>query len=160
MKEPEPRESFETTHWSMIQAAADHDVSHARESMQQLCVRYWFPLYAFACRRGYDAHEAQDLIQAFFLRIIEKDVLNQADRDRGRFRNFLLGSLKHFLANESAKSTALKRGGENQLLSLDFRDAEGRLSNDAVDSLTPEAQFHRQWALEILQRTIQRLKAL
>ena len=157
MNKPEPRESFETTHWSMIQAAVDPQASHCREAMQQLCERYWFPLYAFARRRGCDSNESQDLIQAFFLRVLEKDLLARADRDRGRFRNFLLASLKNFLANESAKATALRRGGETPPLSLDFRDAEGRLAHEAIDSLTPEAHFHRQWALAVLQRAVEKL---
>ncbi len=127
--------------------------------MQQLCGRYWFPLYAFARRRGYESNQAQDLIQAFFLRLLEKDILSKADRERGRFRNFLLASLKHFLANESAKATTLRRGGTQPGWSLDFRDAEGRLMHEAVDNLTPEAHYHRQWALEVLQRTLDKLNA-
>ena len=159
MSESGERGSFETTHWSMVLAAVGHDLSHCREAMQELCRRYWFPLYAFARRRGYESNQAQDLIQAFFLRLLEKDVLSKADRDRGRFRNFLLASLKNFLANEAAKESALRRGGEHPLLSLDFRDAEGRLAHEAVDTLTPEAHYHRQWALQVLQRTLEKLEA-
>lgn len=157
MNHSDSRASFETTHWSMIQAAGDGDQSRCREAMQHLYGRYWFPLYAFARRRGYDSNQAQDLIQAFFLRVLEKDVLGKADRERGRFRNFLLASLKNYLANESAKATAIRRGGEHPSLSLDFRDAEGRLAHEAIDNLTPEAHYQRQWALEVLQRTIDQL---
>jgi RNA polymerase sigma-70 factor (ECF subfamily) len=130
----------------MVLAASDRDQSQGREAMQQLCVRYWFPLYAFVRRRGCESNQAQDVIQGFFLRLLENDVLSKADRQRGRFRNFLLASLKNFLANESAKAAALCRGGEQQVWSLDFRDAEGHLAQEAVDHLTPEAHYHRQWA--------------
>ena len=157
MSKPEDRESFQTTHWSMILLAGDRDISQCRDAMHELCRRYWFPLYAFARRRGYQSHQAQDLIQAFFLRVLENDVLGKADRDRGRFRTFLLASLKHFLANEAAKAAALRRGGRHPSVSLDFRDAEGRLANEAIDHLTPEAHYHRQWALEVLQRTLETL---
>jgi RNA polymerase sigma factor (sigma-70 family) len=157
MNPPEPRETFETTHWSIVRAAVDQDLSHGRDAMQQLCQRYWFPLYAFARRRGYDSDRAQDMIQAFFLRLLEKDVLSKANRDRGRFRNFLLASLKNFVANESAKASTRQRGGGDPLFSLDFRDAEGRLAHEAIDQLSPEAQFHRQWALQVLERTVENL---
>ncbi len=157
MSEPVDRESFQTTHWSMILLARDRDVSHCRDAMHELCRRYWFPLYAFARRRGYESNQAQDLIQAFFLRVLEKDVLSRADRDRGRFRNFLLASLKHFLANEAAKAASLRRGGQHPSVSLDFRDAEGRLANEAIDHLTADAHYHRQWALQVLQRTLEQL---
>lgn len=157
MTKPEHRNEFETTHWSMVRAAVDRDLSEGRDAMQELCRRYWFPLYAFARRRGFDSDGAQDMIQAFFLRLLEKDVLSKANRDRGRFRNFLLGSLKNFIANESAKQGAARRGGQRQPFSLDFRDAEGRLANEAVDHLSPEAQYHRQWALQVLERTMEEL---
>lgn len=158
MTDSNHRETFETTHWSMVQAAVDRDLSDGREAMQQLCQRYWFPLYAFARRRGCNADRAQDLIQAFFLRLLEKDLLSKANRQRGRFRNFLLASLKNFIANESAKEATMRRGGDFQHLSLDFRDAEGRLAHEVVDHLSPEAQFHRQWALQVLQRTADTLE--
>ena len=157
MSKSEDRESFQTTHWSMILLARDQDDSHRRGAMHELCRRYWFPLYAFARRRGYESHQAQDLIQAFFLRLLEKDVLSKADRDRGRFRNFLLASLKNFLANEAVKASSLRRGGQHSFVSLDFRDAEGRLTHEAVDQLTPDAEYHRQWALQVLQRSLERL---
>ena len=127
MSDPEfSRKTFETTHWSMILTAGQADSSRSAAAMQQLCQRYWFPLYAFVRRRGYDEHRAQDLIQSFFLRVIEKGVVSSADPHRGRFRTFLLASLENFLANEASKATALRRGGSQRTLSLDFRDAEGR----------------------------------
>lgn len=157
MTKPEHRKTFETTHWSMVRAAVDRDLTAGRDAMQELCRRYWFPLYAFARRRGYDADGAEDIIQAFFLRLLEKDVLSKADRERGRFRNFLLGSLKNFIANETAKGTTKQRAGEHRLLSLDFRDAEGRLAHEAVDQLSPEGEYHRQWALQVLECTVEKL---
>ncbi len=160
MSEPEyPGRSFETTHWSMIVAAGQSDTSRSAVAMQQLCERYWFPLYAFVRRRGYDEHRAQDLIQDFFLRVIEKGVVAAADPHRGRFRTFLLKSLENFVANESAKATTLRRGGSRTTWSLDLRDAEGRLAHQAVDEMTPEAEFNRRWALQVLDRVLQQLES-
>ncbi|MGI9470206.1 MAG: RNA polymerase sigma factor [Rubripirellula sp.] len=152
MNDPD-RNSFQTTHWSIVQAAVDSD-DLGRDAMQELCGRYWFPLYAFLRRRGCQEQQAQDLIQAFFLRLLEKDVLRKADRERGRFRSFLLASLKHFVSNESAKDHAVRRGGGRAIASLDFRDAEGRLATEAIDGISPDAHFHRQWAVEVLDRAM------
>ncbi|MFK8115028.1 MAG: RNA polymerase sigma factor [Rubripirellula sp.] len=158
MEPPADRNAFETTHWSMIQAAGDADRSGYGDAMSALCQRYWFPLYAFARSRGHDADQAQDLIQAFFVRVLEKDVIGEATRERGRFRNFLLAALKNFARNEYAASKALKRGGAQTFSSLDFRDAEGRLAHEVVDHLTAEAVFHQHWAMEVLQRTLTKLQ--
>lgn len=141
----------------MVQAAADPDEA-GLSALQELCFRYWFPLYAFLRRRGYREQESQDLIQGFFLQLLERGVLQKADRERGRFRNFLLAALKNFVANESAKERTLRRGGGQTLLSLDFENAEGRLVNECVEEISAEAQFHRQWAVEVLDRAMSLLE--
>lgn len=150
--------SFETTHWSIVNAAGASD-SRSSVAMQELCERYWFPLYAFVRRRGYRDDQAQDLAQSFFVRLIEKGVVASADPQRGRFRTFLLASLQNFLANEVAKQKTWRRGGKTSVLSLDFHDAEGRLAHEVVDNLTPEAEFNRRWALQVLDRVVAGLES-
>ena len=103
--------SFGTTHWSVVMMAGQEDSPAAAAALERLCRTYWYPLYHYACRRGYAAADAQDLTQEFFARLLEGRWLEQADRKRGRFRSFLLAALKHFLANEWHKAHALKRGG-------------------------------------------------
>src|SRR6516225_1795152 len=102
---------FVTTHWSLVLAAADRDEAKARAALAELCTAYWPPLYGFVRRLGYDAEQAQDLTQEFFTRLLEKDYLKAVDRERGKFRTFLLASFRHFLANEYDRANAQKRGG-------------------------------------------------
>ena len=102
---------FNTTHWSVVLAAGHHSSPQANEALETLCKTYWYPLYAYLRRSGRDTHDAQDLTQAFFARLIEKRDFALADREKGKFRFYLLGALKHFLADEHDKATALKRGG-------------------------------------------------
>lgn len=154
---------FLTTQWSMVLAAggnAASDESARTEALATLCELYWYPLYAFVRRRGYDPDAAQDLTQAFFTRVIEKAYLRDATPTRGRFRSFLLGSLKHFLANEWDHARALKRGGGAVLLALDVELGEGesRYRLEPADDETPEHLFERQWALSLLERVLTRLR--
>ncbi len=116
------------------------------------------PLYAFIRRQGESPHDAQDLTQAFFTRLFEKDYLLAVDRQKGRFRSFLLASLKHFLSNERDRARAQKRGGAQGPLSLDFENAESNYQIEPIDQLTPEKIFDRRWALGILERAINRLR--
>src|SRR6185295_11703533 len=111
MSSPSEQSEFATTQWSVVLRAAQPDDSAARSALELLCRRYWFPLYAFARRRVSEVHEAQDLTQEFFLRLLQKNSLASASPERGRFRSFLLVSLKNFLANEWDRTTAQKRGG-------------------------------------------------
>jgi RNA polymerase sigma-70 factor (ECF subfamily) len=122
-----------------------------------LCERYWYPLYAYVRRRGYDQHQAQDLTQSFFVRLLEKGTLAAASPERGRFRTFLLTVLKHFLANEWDREHAQKRGGDRQRLALDYAAGESRWSFEPADLLTPERAFERQWALTLLDAVVARL---
>ncbi len=151
------RRRFATTRWSQVLAAGRADTRGAREALSRLCESYWYPLYAYVRRWGYDADQAQDLTQEFFARLLEKHYLRAADPTRGRFRSFLLASLKHFLANERDRAGAIKRGGRTIVLPLEIENAEGRYSLEPPDNETPETIYERRWALTLLERTLARL---
>lgn len=153
---PDARE-FRTTHWSMVLRARG-DSAGAHESLEKLCGAYWYPLYAFVRRRGHSAHDAQDLTQEFFARLLEKGWLDGVARERGRFRTWLLSALEHFLINEWHRSRTQRRGGGAVLLSLDD-DAEARYLREPADPLTAEKLFDRRWALTLLDRVLARLGA-
>lgn len=149
---------FSTTHWSLIVQTGATPTS-ARRALEELCRRYWFPLYAFVRRAGHSEHEAQDLTQAFFARFLEKDYLHDVDRSRGKFRSFLLASLRHFLANAHDHARADKRGGDRIAFTLDFTRAEDRYLREPVEHWTPDKLFQRRWALEVLHAVLERLRA-
>jgi len=149
---------FATTHWSVVLAAGSPSSDESRGALAELCGLYWYPLYAYVRRRGRGAEEAQDLTQSFFARLIEKRAVQAADPRRGRFRSFLLGSLKHFLANEWDRSRAAKRGGGRTVLSLDVEDAEHRYRLEPADDVTAEKLFERRWALTLLDLVLGRLR--
>jgi RNA polymerase sigma-70 factor (ECF subfamily) len=149
---------FATTHWSVILAAKDRKAPEARQALAELCTAYWYPLYAFIRRKGYDADQAQDLTQEFFFRLLEKDYLRSVDPAKGRFRSFLLAAASHFLANEHDRTTAAKRGGGRSPLSLDFSAAEGRYRLEPMHHLTAEKLFERRFAMTLLEQTLQRLR--
>jgi RNA polymerase sigma-70 factor (ECF subfamily) len=140
-------------------ARAGGESRQSREALEHLCASYWYPLYAFARRRGLAHHEAQDLVQAFFARLIEKQDLALADPARGRFRSFLLASLSNFLANEIDRERARKRGGHMTRLSIDDAEAERRYANDLAANATPEKMFERQWARELIARALAALES-
>jgi RNA polymerase sigma-70 factor (ECF subfamily) len=150
---------FTTTHWSLVVQAGNCDHPAASQALQVLCGRYWFPLYAFIRREGHGEHDAQDLTQAFFATFLEKGFLRDVDRGRGKFRSFLLASLRHFLSNARDRAAAVKRGGGKVALSLDFSGAEERYAHEPADRWTPERLFHRRWALETLQVVLARLRS-
>ena len=131
----------------------------SREALSQLCELYWPPLYGFARRQGYSVEQAQDLTQAFFARFLEKQDVQDADPARGRFRSFLLGSFKLFLANEYDRERAKKRGGDQVKIALEVDSAEARFVAEPADDLTPEALFERQWALGVIDRVMDALRA-
>jgi len=126
----------------------------ADEALAALYESYWYPLYAFLRNRGYGPEAAEDLIQAFFTRLLEKGILRQADPARGRFRSFLLTSLKNFAANEHERDVARKRGGGASLLSLELDTAEGRFQLEPPTDETPERVFDRRWAVTLLERAL------
>ena len=150
---------FTTTRWTLVMAAVSQSASGASQALEELCTRYWPPLYSFARRRGYTIEESQDLTQSFFARLLEKGSLSAADRQRGRFRSFLLASFKHFLANEWDREHAQKRGGGAAPIPIETNVAEGFYARHPADSETPEVVFERQWATGVLERATAALKA-
>jgi RNA polymerase sigma-70 factor (ECF subfamily) len=155
---PRPVDHFQTTHWSLVLAAGRQSSLESDEALSALCRTYWQPLYTYVRRRVPDVHEAHDLTQEFFLRLLEKNYLAMADRQRGRFRAFLLTAFKHFLANEWAKAKTRKRGGGRSPIPLDFAAADSRAAIEPADRLTPEQIYDRQWAMTLLTRVIERLE--
>ena len=154
------RDQFPSTQWSLVLIAGEGFSQKSQDALAELCRAYWYPLYTFVRRQGHDPDEAQDLTQAFFTRLLEKKYLRDCDRDRGRFRSFLLASLKHFLSNERDRARAQKRGGAAPAFSLDsvIEDGERRYSVEPRSQLTPEKMFERQWALAVIDRVIFRLQ--
>jgi RNA polymerase sigma-70 factor (ECF subfamily) len=151
---------FQTTQWCVIVAAASPTNPAAREALAALCNAYWFPLYAYIRRRGYRVDDAEDLTQAFFAKLLEeKATFRRADPGRGKFRTYLLGTLRHFLSNHSDRCRAARRGGDQKVLPLDVGEAEGRLVADASDARPPEWHFDRAWALSVLQVALEAVRA-
>ncbi len=154
------RMGFGATRWTIVMAAArGNDSLRAAEALAELCRTYWYPLYAFLRRRGHATHEAEDLTQAFFARILDRSFLANIDRQKGKFRSFLLTSLKHFLADEKDRACAQKRGGGQPVISLDSLDAEKRYRLEPAHDLSPEKLYEKQWALSVLERALSRLQA-
>jgi RNA polymerase sigma factor (sigma-70 family) len=149
---------FATTRWSVVIAAAGGDPG-ALAALGELCGRYWYPIYAFVRRQGHSPHDAQDLTQEFFARLIEKDWLADVAQERGRFRSWLLASMRHFLANEWSRARAQKRGGGEPVVSLDETDAEGRYLHEPADVADATQLFERRWALTLLDDVLARLES-
>ena len=150
---------FDTTHWSVVLAAGDSKSPQADDALEKLCRTCWYPLYAFVRRAGHGAHDAQDLTQGFFAYLLERHLVAKADPQAGRFRSFLLGSLKHFLAHENERATALKRGGGQPVLSLDHFDPEECYALEPSDAATPETIFNQRWARQQVENALSRLRA-
>lgn len=142
---------FATTRWSVVLAAGRSGDPEVRAALEILCETYWYPVYYFLRRSGHDNDAAQDLTQGFFARLIEKRDIASANPQRGRFRNFLLGAVKHYVANERVREQALKRGGPLPALSLTTADAERLYAAEPVDNRTPDKAYERRWALMLLQ---------
>lgn len=153
-----PAERFLPTHWTVVLAAGGRDSVAARDALEKLCRSYWPPIYAFIRRQGYNPHDAQDLTQGFFARILEKNCISSADRSKGRFRSFLLGTLKHFLANEWDRANAQKRGGGQVLIPIDVASAETSCGFEPADQSTADKVFERRWALTLLDQVLRRLR--
>lgn len=151
--------NFALTRWSIVLAAGRSDSTHARDSLEKLCQEYWHPLYAFVRRQGHSPHDAQDLTQEFFARLLQKNYLGGVDRAKGRFRSFLLASLKHFLANEWDKARAQKRGGHQVPIPIDARSAETFYGAEPAENMTADKIFERRWALTLLDQVLARLRA-
>jgi len=151
--------AFATTHWSVVVRAGDSQSPEAGAAMERLCRAYWYPLYCFVRRQGHSHEDASDLTQAFFALFLEKRYLKCVDAALGKFRTFLLASMKHFLANEWDKSRTLKRGGGVRVLSLDDTTAEERYALEPVEHTTPETLFERRWAETVVSVVLERLAA-
>jgi RNA polymerase sigma factor (sigma-70 family) len=148
---------FPTTRWTLVVAAGDPQRKEARSALVSLCENYWYPLYAYLRRRGYPTDQAQDLTQEFFMRLLEGRYLDRADPEKGRFRSFLLTSLKFFVADEGDRERAHKRGG-GVLVPLEFSSGEDRYRREPAHDETPERIFERRWALSVLDRVVEKLR--
>lgn len=151
--------SFPSTQWSIVLDAAAADPARAAAALEKLCGRYWYPIYAFVRQRGHDAHAAEDLTQGFFAFVVEQHAFNRVDPQRGRFRSFVLASLKNFLLNQHDRARALKRGGGRKLVSLDEIPAEELFRRERVDHTTPEKYFERRWAATLVRRVLSQICA-
>jgi RNA polymerase sigma-70 factor (ECF subfamily) len=150
---------FRTTRWSLVETLRSGGGPEAREALAQLCEAYWYPLYAYARRGGTSADEALDLTQGFFALLLDRRDLERVERAGGRLRSYLLVSMKHYLSGQRERQRALVRGGGAALLSIDFRDAEGRYAAEPADLGSPERIFERAWACEVIGRARARLRA-
>jgi RNA polymerase sigma-70 factor (ECF subfamily) len=150
--------AFVTTHWSVVLTAGRADTTKARDALARLCQTYWHPLYAYVRRLGHSPPDAQDLTQEFFARLLAKNYLAGAEESRGRFRSFLLTSLKHFLANEWDKARAQKRGGGQVPIPIDPTAVETGCCNEPADPASADKIYERRWALTLLDRVLHRLR--
>jgi RNA polymerase sigma-70 factor (ECF subfamily) len=149
---------FPATHWTDIVAARHAGSAAACEALNRLCTAYWYPVYAYVRRKGHTEQDAEDLVQAFFFHVLERNLLGSADRTKGKFRSFLLGSLNYFLANHYAFERAQKRGGGAVVISLDAKTGEERYALEPVNDLSPEKLFERRWALDLHEQAVTHLR--
>ena len=156
---PDASRTFATTHWTLVLEAGRAGSSNALQALELLCAAYWYPLYAYVRRQGHGPHDAQDLVQQFFAGLLERNDLRLADRNRGRFRTFLLTSLQHFLINEWRKANREKRGGGRLVVSLDAQKTETRFLAEPADERSPDKAFERRWAIVVLDRVLEQLQA-
>jgi RNA polymerase sigma-70 factor (ECF subfamily) len=162
---PAEADQFHTTHWSLVVRAQgvsrglDGGSTLAHAALARLCELYWYPLYAFVRRQGHRPHDAQDLTQEFFARLLAKGWLAEVQQDQGRFRSWLLAAMKHFLSNEWDRLKAQKRGGHANVVSIDEATAEGRYREEPAEMDTAERLFDRRWALTLLDRVLAQLRA-
>jgi RNA polymerase sigma-70 factor (ECF subfamily) len=149
---------FRRTHWSLVRLAAGPGSPESREALETLCRTYWFPIYAFVRRQGISPHDAQDLTQEFFARLLASHSIARADPRLGKFRTFLLGALKHFLADAQRKAHAWKRGGGVEIISLQQAQAEDLYRLDPPDDHSPDKLFDQRWKVVLLETAVSRLR--
>ena len=149
---------FAATSWTNVLAAQRGGSPEASVALEKLCVAYWYPLYAYLRRKGFDPHKAQDLNQEFFYRLIKENYLGAVDRRRGKFRSFLLAALNHFVSNQRDHERAAKRGGGQTLISLDAEEAEDRFKLEPASTLSPEKIFERNWFMTLFAEALRRLR--
>ena len=145
---------FRTTHWSVVLRAGQDTSTEAADALEKLCRTYWYPLYVYVRREGHAPHDAQDLTQDFFARLLRLKSLEAVTPHKGKFRTFLLASLKHFLLNARDAACAAKRGGGQAVISLDALEAEQRYQLEPVNEETPEVLYDRRWTLTLLQQAL------
>jgi len=151
-------ESFLTTQWSLVLSAGRGSSESSAHALEELCGSYWFPLYAFVRRQGHSPEDAQDLIQEFFARFLSRGSFALADPERGRFRSFLLTSLKRFLTEEWRRANRQKRGGSQVHVPFSTEDSEGRYETEPPDDLSPDRLYDRRWAEALIERVLGRLR--
>jgi RNA polymerase sigma-70 factor (ECF subfamily) len=150
---------FATTHWSVVLHAGAADSPEAHSALEKLARAYWYPVYAYVRRKGYDSHTAEDLTQGFFTQLISTNSFARADRTKGRFRSWLLGAMNHFLSHEREKAQTLKRGGGTSAVPLDEAEANARYQAHLSSETAPEKLYDQQWALTLLDRAAARLRS-
>ena len=149
---------FTTTHWSVVLLAGQADSPHATDALEKLCRTYWYPLYVYVRRQGNSPEDAQDLTQNFFSRLLEKNYFAKADPDRGKFRTFLLRSMKNFLVNEWKRAGRVKRGGDLTFLSIDANVAEDRYGAEPANQSNPDAAYEQRWAVTLIEQVLTALR--
>ncbi len=149
---------FATTHWSVVLAARQRETPESAAALERLCRTYWYPLYAYLRRTGHGPEDAEDLVQGFFLHLLRREVLKSVQREGGRFRSFLLTTLKHFVSDEKDKAAAKKRGGEHRFISWERDKEEEQFLREPVDMESADRLFERRWALILLERAMCRLQ--
>jgi RNA polymerase sigma-70 factor (ECF subfamily) len=154
---PRGTSRFNETHWTMVLAAGQKD-SRAKAALEELCRIYWYPLYSFVRRQGHGKNDAEDLTQEFFARLLARDDLATVDREKGKFRSFLLASMKHFLANEWDRTQAQKRGGGKRILSINLEDSELKYAMEPTHVITPDKLYDRRWAMTVLEQVMAKLR--
>jgi len=154
---PDAASAFATTHWSVVLAAREPDAPQAAVALEKLCRTYWYPIYAYLRRRGYSPEDAQDLTQGFFAQLLKRRSIQGVEREKGKFRSFLLASLKYYVADERDRANAQKRGGGRAVLSLDVKEAERRYGLEPLGEGSAEKTFERRWALALLDQVLARL---
>ena len=150
---------FATTHWSVVLAAGEPNSTQAAQALEKLCRTYWYPIYAYLRRRGCGEPDAQDLTQGFFAQLLERRSIQAVEREKGKFRSFLLASLNYYVADERDRANAQKRGGGREALSLDVQEAEQRYRLEPADERSPEKIFELRWAMTLLDQVLTRLAA-
>jgi len=155
--EAKPRNYFATTHWSVVLSAGHSETTRGRNALAALCETYWYPLYAYVRRQGHSPHDAEDLTQGFFARLLETESLAGVSPEKGKFRTFLLVALKRFLTNEWHHANSQKRGGGSFRVPLQGHTAETRYVAEPSEQLTAEKLYERRWALTLLDRVLSRL---
>lgn len=142
----------------MVLAAGQSSSPESEQALSHLCRTYWYPLYAFVRRQGRSPEDAEDLTQGFFAHLLEKNALRAVERNKGKFRSFLLASLKNFLANDWDRQHAAKRGGKNPIVSLHDQSAEDRYLHEPSHDFTPERLYEQSWALTVIDTVMQQLR--